>query len=386
MLPSGRVPLLAPTRRRFLSLLAAAAGHSVSSGQSPSPAHANVAVLDRTTILAQAQAALSQPVLPPPAPSFYTETEPHVTTAGALPLPGLKRHDALALQAFSAVFAALVDGFLLTRDELYTQRAVAHLRPWLLTPATRLTPGFDQAGCAPGTTTGTPMGVVDLAPLAEVARALSFLLDVLSPDDAEGVHTWFTAALQWFQTNKQAFIAREAKDRRASAWLLVTAAFARFLRDENALEDARKIFRSHTLRHQIRSDGVFPQEVATPNPYRNTLFNFDMLAGACQLLSSQFDLLWDFELVDGVGLRIVAAYLYPVIAHPERWGFPADAAHFRDLPGRRPGMLFAGRAYNRPEYVEAWLSAPGVPPPEEIAYSFPIRHPALWTARAQHGL
>ncbi len=372
------------SRRAFLALTARTAGHA-SLGSQTSAAHANVAELDRVNILAQAKAALALPIQSPPSPGFHTELEPNTTTAGATPQPHLRRTDALALQAFSAAVAALSAGFLITHDDAFAQKAIAHLKPWLLTPSTRLNPSFDQAGCAAGSPVGTPAGVTDLVPLAELARAVSFLTDALNPDDLATVGAWFTEASHWLQGNRQAFIARESKDHRASAHLLVTAAIARFLRDENTLEDARKRFRGHTLRNQIRGDGVFPQEVASPNPYRNTLFNFDLLGGACQLLSSQFDLLWDYELIDGVGLRIVAAYLYPVVAHPERWGFPADAQHFRDLPGRRPALLFSGRAYSRPEYVELWQGLPA-DPPASIAESFPIRQPALWTARAPHGL
>ncbi len=372
------------SRRAFVSF---AAGTAAASGlrAQPSAAHANVGELDRQAILTQAKAALATPVQPPPTPEFHTEIEPNLSTAGATSQPKLLRADAVALQAFSATVAALTAGFLITREDAYAQRAIAHLRPWLLTPATRLTPAFDLAGCTAGSRTGTPAGIVDLVPLAEIARALSFLTDALTPEDLRTLQAWFADVLHWLDDNRQAFIAREAKDHRASAHLLLVSAIARFLRDENTLEDCRKRFRAHTLRNQIRPDGIFPQEVATPNPYRNTLFNFDLLAGACQLLSSPFDLLWDHELIDGVGLRILAAYLYPVIAHPERWGFPADAQHFRDLPGRRPGLLFSGRAYSRPEYVELWQSLPANPP-AAISDSFPIRQPALWTARAPHGL
>ena len=381
---------MSPTlsRRSFLALGACTAAHATlgaqTPGMQPSGAHANVAELDRANIVADARAALSAPIQPPGSPDFHTEIEPNVVTAGALPRPRLVRTDAVALQNVSATVAALAAGFLLTRDDAYAQRAVAHVQAWFVTPATRLNPTFDQAGCAIGTSTGTPAGVIDLVPLAEVARALSFFSDALTPADLATIQTWFTNTQHWLNDNRQAYIARESKDHRASAHLLISSAVARFLRDETVLEDCRKRFRVHTLRNQVRSDGVFPQEVASPNPYRNTLFNFDLLGGACQLLSSQFDLLWDHELIDGVGMRIVAAYLYPVIAHPERWGFPADAQHFRDLPGRRPALLFSGRAYSRPEYVELWRSLPAAPP-VSIAETFPIRQPALWTARAPHG-
>lgn len=350
------------------------------------PTHANVAELDHINILADAKAALTAPIHPPASHTFHTETEPNLTTAGATAHPKLLRADADNLRVFSNTVAALTAGFVLTKDDSYAQRTLPHLKAWLLDPATRFDPLFSQAGCAPGTTAGTPMGVVDLVPLAELARALSFLTDALAPDDLTAIQAWFTDAQHWLDENKQAFIARESKDHRASAWLLISSALARFTRDENTLEANRKRFRQHTLRNQIRPDGVFPAEVATPNPYRNTLFNFDLLGGACQLLSSQFDLLWDYQLIDEVGLRSVAAYLYPLIAHPEKWEYPADAQGFLELPGRRPALLFAGRAYNRPEYVQTWLATPPKLPSDELAYSFPIRQPALWTARAPHGL
>ena len=267
-------------------------------------------------------------------------------------------------------------------------RAAEHIRASLLNPATRLNPSFDHAGCAPGTTVGTPSGIDDLVPLAELSRALTFFVDSPSftPDEQAALQAWFRAANIWLTNNRAALIARDKQDHRASSWLLLATAFARYTRDEPALEACRKLFRAPTLRHQIRPDGVFPQEVATPNPYRNTLFNFDLLTGCCQLLSSPFDQLWTYELIDGVGLRTAAAYLYPLLAHPERWPFVADTAGFRDLPRRRPGLLFSGRAYNRPEYVELWQQLPAGPPPPDLVSTFPIREPLLWTARALHGL
>ncbi len=386
MLPSPRMRQIPQTRRNFLQLTALTTAYTLLPAQTTSPTHANVAELDHTNILAAAKTALTVPVNPPASHTFHTETEPNPTTAGATLHPKLLRADADALQIFCNTIAALAAGFLLTKDDAYAQRTLPHLKAWLVDPATRLDPLFSTAGCAPGTSAGTPMGVVDLVPLAELARALSFLTDVLNPEDLTAIQTWFTDTQHWLDENRQAFIARESKDRRASAWLLVSSAIARFTRDENTLEANRKRFRQHTLRNQISRDGTFPQEVASSNPYRNTLFNFDLLAGACQLLNSQFDLLWDFELIDGVGLRIVAAYLYPVISHPERWGFTADAQHFLELPGRRPALLLAGRAYNRPEYVQTWLNTPAKLPSQDLAYSFPITEPALWTARAPHGL
>ena len=363
--------------------------------QGPSLAHINVTELERPRVLAEAKAALGAAVVrvvAPDAPQgepniFFSELEPDPRTAGGVPAPALYRAEARALRELSASVACLAAAYLLTSDPQFANRAAEHVRACLLTPATRLEPSFEMAGCAPGTTTGTPAGVVDLVPLAELARALSFLVDSpgLSEAEWDAVHAWFKATNDWLHVTRSALIARDSKDHRASAWLLLASAFARFARDESGVDSCRKLFRKPTLRNQVRTDGVFPQEVATPNPYRNTLFNFDLLTGACQLLHSPFDPLWSYELIDGVGLRSVCAYLFPLIEHPERWSYVADAANFRDLPGRRPGLLFTGRAYDRPEYVALWQTLPAVPP-EAVAGSFPIREPLLWTARAPHGL
>jgi len=125
--------------------------------------------------------------------------------------------------------------------------------------------------------------------------------------------------------------------------------------------------------------------MATPDPLRNTLDNFDLLTGACQMLSSPFDDIWHDELVDGVSLRNAAAFLFPILADRAKWPGVSDAEGFRDVPLRRPGLLFAGRAFNRPEYVELFRSLP-TQVPAALAASVPIREPLLWTTRAAHGL
>ena len=383
------------TRRRFLAAAGCVMASSSVAAQSPSLAHISVAELERGRVLAEAKEALTAPVaavlaVPAPQPvanSFFSEAEPDIRTAGAAGAPAMFRAHAKALRDMSATVACLCAASLLTNDPRYAARASEHLRVALLSTANRINPQFDLAGCAPGTMTGAPVGIVDLVPLAELARAVSFIYNdaSMTAEEWEAVTAWFRSAQSWLNSNRAALIARDTKDHRASAWLLIASAFARLLRDENGVEDCRKLFRKPTLRNQVRADGVFPQEVATPNPYRNTLMNFDLLAGACQLLHSPFDPLWPFELIDGVGMWIVSAYLYPLIAHPERWPFTADAAGFRNLPGGRPGLLFAGRVYDRPEYVATWHDAAGEAVPEIVAASFPIHQPLLWTARAPHG-
>ena len=267
----------------------------------------------------------------------------------------------------SAAVAALAAAFLLTGEDRYAKVCAPHIARWVAQPVASIT---------------ASASVVDLVPIAELARASSFLSDAL---DLTALNASLRDLLLWLTTARSPVIERDTKDHRASAWLLLTSAIARALHDEKTLDACRARFRKPTLRNQIDEQGRFPQELASANPFRNTLYNFDLLCGACQLLDAPLDPLWPYELIDAVSLRGVAAWLYPVLADPGKWSGVADAEHFRDLPGRRAGLLFTGRAYIRPEYVELWRSTPPAIPPA-IAASFPIRQPLLWTARAAHGL
>ncbi|HTV08773.1 MAG TPA: alginate lyase family protein [Candidatus Aquilonibacter sp.] len=386
------------TRRNFLALTSAAlTSHLLYAQNAPNvpTARINVADAERPRILSEAPHALAAPVTPitsspaphAPANTFVSEIEPERGVSDPHASAKLFRTHAVALRNTSVNIACLSAAYLLTHDEQYAHRAGAHLRAWFITPATRMLPNADLAGREYGSETGTPAGIVDLAPLAELIRSTSFLVDsqALAEDEFDALNQWFADFASWLDTNRSAGIARDAKDHRASAWLLIRSAIARSARSDADLEACRKRFRAPTLRNQINEAGIFPQEVATPNPYRNTLFNFDLLAGACQLLDSPFDLLWEYQLIDEVGMRSVAAYLYPLILDPEKWPYVADADHFMELPGPRPALLFAGRAYERPEYVALWRKLDSQPVPEDIAGSFPIRQPLLWTERAAHG-
>ena len=186
------------------------------------------------------------------------------------------------------------------------------------------------------------------------SATLKRLLKLTSP----ALKKWFAEYFEWLNTSRLAGLARDSKNHHGSSWLLQAAAIAHLTQaaDDAPLTTLRHQYKSSTIRAQILADGTFPHELTTPNPYRNTLFNLDMFAAICVLLSTRFESVWDYELQDGPGMRIVVARLFPYIVNRGTWPYQADAKYFNDLPIRRPSLLFAARAYDRPEYARLWTT------------------------------
>ncbi len=304
----------------------------------------NIAQIDRTRILAAAQST-------PAAPATRQEPASAAFLAFSLSLPALAA-------------ATIVDP---ANTQHYAAAAAAQLHAWFLAPETRLS-------SAPELTAFEP--IADLSALAELCVALPFL--DLDPALRASVKQWFADYLSWLTTNRTALLARDARNHHGSSWLLQTAAAARLTANEAALAECRHRFKTVTIRAQINADGLFMHELTTENPFRNSLYNLDLLGGACMLLSTQFESVWDHELQDGPGMRSAVARHAFYIANPVKWPYVADARHFHLLPCRRPTLVFAARAFNIADYATLWRTLNPDPTEPEILRSFPIRQPLLW--------
>jgi hypothetical protein len=218
-------------------------------------------------------------------------------------------------------------------------------------------------------------GLLPLCQLAEVAVGIPFL--ALPDTLASAIHRWFKGYLSYLTTDETAGLARDARDRHGCSWLLQVAAYAKLLDDDETLQAARVRYRHATLRAELNADGFFAQDLRSADPFRYSLMDLDMLAGVCTLLSTRFESLWDAELQDGPGMRGAIARHAPYIAKPIIWPYPSDAEHFMDLPGRRPALAFAARAYAQPEYASLFLTLHETKVPD-LLRTTPIRQPLLW--------
>jgi hypothetical protein len=71
-------------------------------------------------------------------------------------------------------------------------------------------------------------------------------------------------------------------------------------------------------------------------------------------------------------------FMVPFIDDKTKWPYAHDVEHWDDFPVRNPALLFAGVAYDKPEYLTVWRRLNPDPTIPEVIRNFPIRQPLLW--------
>ena len=266
---------------------------------------------------------------------------------------------------------ALTAAFKITGQRAYAEHAARHLRAWFADEATRMSPHLLYAQAIQGRFTGRGICIIDTLHLVEVARAASLLPGV-------DVRPWFEQYLQWMTTHVYGLAERDAKNNHGTCWTMQVAEFARYTGNERLMALCRERFKTLHVPGQMAADGSFPLELARTKPYGYSLFNLDAMAGICQILSTPADNLWQFELPDGRGMRRALAYMVPYIAQKKSWPKPPDVMYDDQWPVRHPSLLFAGMAFNQPEYIGIWRRLNPDPAVDETLRNYPLRQPVLW--------
>lgn len=281
-----------------------------------------------------------------------------------------------ALIRLSVQVPALTAAWMITRDRRYAEHAAAHLQAWFVAAATRMNANLEHAQAIFGINKGRGIGIIDTIHLAEVARSAA----LLPAAQTVGVRDWFVEYLKWITTSKNGIDEREAANNHGSCWVMQAAAFASYTGDKATLELCRERLRTVLLPKQIAPDGRFPLELARTKPYSYSLFNLDILATACHILSSGKNDLWEAKTPTGQSLRDSVAFYAPFIRNKAAWPFAHDVEYFDDLPVQQPSLLFAGLAYREVGWIDLWRGKTLNPDPAvaEIVRNFPIRQPVLW--------
>jgi hypothetical protein len=363
-------------------------------------AYSLVAKVDRARILAAAQRYLTeQPVTVTAAHSDRTQGGPHdYFSEGDYWWPDPKnaggpyiRRDGFsnpanfndnreALIRLSVMAPALAAAWRLTKDKRYSAHFMKHLRAWFVDPATKMNANLEYAQAIFGVSKGRGTGIIDTLHLVEVVRAVRVLEAAggVTPADVQPIRAWFADYVNWMATSQNGKDEEAAKNNHGTCWVLQAAEFSQFANRDDLTALCRDRFKTAIVPDQIAKDGSLPLELARTKPYSYSLFDTDVLSGICQSLSTSKDDLWTFKGPNGKGVADAVAFMFPYIADKSKWPFARDVEYFDDLPARRPSLIFAGEALNRPEYVTVWQRLDPDPKVPEVIRNMPIRQPLLW--------
>jgi hypothetical protein len=192
------------------------------------------------------------------------------------------------------------------------------------------------------------------------------------------VKEWFRSYLDWLETSEKGKAERDTLNNHAMCWALQAAEFAHVLDDTATREEVFRQYMRILLPNQLGPDGSFPRELARTKPYSYSIFNFDVMTALCHSLKGLQPDPLAFRLADGRGVCKAAEFIYHYLKDKGKWKWAKDVQHFDSLPVRSPGLLFAGVACNRGEYIARWRTMNPDPTDREIIRNNPIRQPLLW--------
>ncbi len=375
---------------------------SATNAKAPAPKLTlDVAAIDRERIMTAAGAALKQaPVSITSFPAklseggvndFYSNGDywwPDPSKPNGLPY--IKRDGETNPENFSAhriavktlrdSVAALAAAYKLTGEDRYVTKAAELLRVFFLDAKTRMNPNLNFAQAVPGVSPGRGIGIIDTLHIIEIPAAVKVMekSSAFAPEMAKELHAWFRELAEWMITSKNGQEEAAAKNNHSVAFHLQLAVFADFIGDEAKLALCRKQFKEVFVAKQMAADGSFPLELARTKPYGYSIFQLDNMTLLCQVLSTEQDNLWLFELPDGRGIRKAVAYLYPFLADKSKWSLKPDVQAWEGWPARQPHLLFAGLAHGEQTYLDLWKKLPADPTDPEVQRNIGITQPVLW--------
>ena len=242
-----------------------------------------------------------------------------------------------------------------------------------------MNPNLEFSQGVHGVSTGRSYGIIDTLHLVEVGRAAGIVgPSLLSAEEDSALKEWFRSYLQWLKSSDKGEKERDALNNHATCWALQASEFARLIGDNETRNQVYRQYVDVLLPTQLGADGSFPKELARTKPYSYSIFNFDVMATLCQSLEGVGTDALTFQLPVGRGICKAAEFLYPYLRDKNAWPYPKDVEHFEALPVRSPGLLFAGLACDRQQYITLWKTMNPDPTDREIIRNYPIRQPLLW--------
>ena len=272
------------------------------------------------------------------------------------------------LERLGEIVPGLTTTYLVSAKKGYALKAVEHLKAWFIDPETRMEAHMKYAQAIPNRRTGRDVGIYEALPLVEILRSIPYLDKFLTDEEETSLRSWFKDYSDFLIKDPNGMSIRMRKDTYSSAYLLQMCSIFGYLDDTFLVEYCRDYFSQSSLPHFASYDSSLYNPALNRGFKDNIFINTDLLAFAAHILTNKYFDAWNFKISTGQKVGDIVNYMYSGILNNEL----KTAGNY---DGRFLSLLFAGKAYDNPRYLELWRD---LQIEQDNVGNFPIRQPVLW--------
>jgi hypothetical protein len=284
------------------------------------------------------------------------------------------------IMRFSWIVGTETSAYLLTGDKKYAESTLEHVNAWFVDTTTRMNPNMLYGQAIKGVCTGRGIGVIDAASLIDVAQSMRVLESskVIPEKQLAHIKEWFNQYLTWLTTHKYGIDELNWKNNHGTWANCQAAAYARFVGNDQVIQECRKRYTEVIMPKQMAEDGSLPLEIARTKPFGYSLFCLDGFAILSTLLTDKSFDGWNFTLPDGRCMNKGVEFIKPFIKDKSTWTYKKDVLHWEEQPSRQPFMLFAAINQNQIEWFQLWKKQKMEFANDEIRRNLPLKNILLW--------
>lgn len=274
-----------------------------------------------------------------------------------------ERFDALRLDGMSKAVTTLTQGWLVTEQRTFAERAVLLLRTFFLDPTTRMNPSLTYAQSIPGICEGRCIGLIETEELIPLLDWIIVLHEdgILPTTEFKALQDWFTAYLDWLLESDHGQQERNQHNNHGTMLDAQLVAFALFVGRDEVTKSVLEEVPARRIDMHIEPDGSQPHELERTRSWTYSRYNLTGLMMMAWMARHVGVDLWNYQSEDGRSMRAALDFLVPYATANKTWPYPQLDEHQGAenlLLGRKPGLYLsdllvqAARAWDEPGYLE----------------------------------
>ncbi len=248
----------------------------------------------------------------------------------------------------------------LTGEDKYARQAAKLIHTWYLDPQTRVNPNALYSQWLPEKKTGTPVGTIDISPIASLCNWLRVMeswtgWNTYYPDGAAGyqreIRKWMSQYLQWLTQSDHGKKAAELKNNIGSWYDTQAASVALFVGNISLARQMVEKGKSR-IALQINPDGGQPQELRRTKAFAYSLYNLNALAQLAEVGHNVGVDLWNYKTTDGRSLKKAIDFLAPYRDPKQKWPYQEISPGGINQGGLSTLIWTAAWGLNDPAYLQ----------------------------------